>query len=160
VKYAGDKLDQAIADYVKKQYNLAIGDQTAERVKMKIGTAVAVTEEEEVVIKGRDFVTGLPRSIRIKSNETAEAIDGVLNHVIRAIKEVLGQTPPELASDILDNGITLTGGSAQLKNLGELIYRRTGVKATVAKEPFYCVVRGAGIALDHLDTYKKMVSQK
>ena len=162
VKCAGDRLDAAIADYIKKTYNLAIGDKTAERVKMAIGSAIPVEPEEELVavIKGRDFITGLPRSIEVKTNELVRAIGKELREMTKAIRDVLAETPPELASDIIDRGIVMTGGSSQLRHLAELVQRRTGVAARVADEPLLCVARGTGIALEHLDTYKKAIIAK
>lgn len=160
VKVAGEEFDKAIVDYIKRKFNLAIGDKTAEKVKQKIGTAVPIEEELKIMIKGRDYVTGLPRSVKITSNEIAKALDDSLQVVVQAVKDVLQQTPPELSADIIDNGIILTGGSALLKNLPDLIYRRTGVKASVADDPLYCVVRGTGLMLDHLDVYKRAVITK
>lgn len=160
VKCAGNRIDAAIIDYVKKTFNLAIGDKTAEKIKTTIGSAVPVDEELEMSIKGRDYVTGLPRSATIKTNEIVKAIARELKEMIKAIKDVLQETPPELASDIIDNGIIMTGGSSQLRNLPELVYRRTGVKAKLAKDPFYCVAKGTGIALTHLDVYKKSIISK
>jgi rod shape-determining protein MreB len=160
VKCAGNKIDQAIADYIKKTFNLAIGDKTAEEVKIKIGAAVFLEEELRVTIKGRDFVQGLPRSAQISTNEIVKAIDGELKQMIKAIKDVLQETPPELASDIIDHGIIMTGGSSLLRNLPDLVYRKTGVKATLADDALYCVVKGTGIALEHLDVYKKTVLSK
>lgn len=160
VKCAGNRLDSAIADYIKKTFNLAVGDKTAEQIKMKIGSAIIVDEELEMIIKGRDFVTGLPRSTKIKTNEIVKAIGKELREIINAIKNVLQETPPELASDIIDTGITMTGGSSQLRYLTELVYRRTGVKTHLAKDPLYCVAKGTGIALNHLETYKKSIISK
>jgi len=160
VKCAGDKIDQAIADYIKKTFNLAIGDKTAEIIKMKIGAAVPLEEELTITIKGRDFIQGLPRTAQISTNEIVRAIDKELRIMITAIKDVLSDTPPELASDIIDEGIIMTGGSSQLRNLSDLVYRRIGVKARVADEPLLCVVRGTGEALNHLDTYKKTILSK
>lgn len=160
VKCAGNKIDQAIADYIKKQFNLAIGDKTAELVKMHIGAAIPLEEELTMTIKGRDFVQGLPRTAQISTNEIVKAIDKELKQMIKAIKDVLQETPPELASDIIDNGIIMTGGTSQLRNFTDLVYRRTGVKARLADDPLYCVVKGTGIALDHLDVYKKAVISK
>src|ERR1035437_4809261 len=142
VKCAGNKIDAAIADYIKKTFNLAIGDKTAEQIKITIGSAVPMEEELAVIIKGRDFLTGLPRSTEIKTNEIVKAISKELKDMIKAIKDVLQDTPPELAADIIDNGIIMTGGSSQLRNLTELVFRRTGVKAVVAKDPLYCVAKG------------------
>ncbi len=160
VKCAGDKIDQAIADYIKKTFNLAIGDKTAEAIKMKIGAAVPLEEELVITIKGRDFIQGLPRTAQISTNEIVRAIDKELRMMINAVKDVLALTPPELASDIIDDGVIMTGGTSQLRNLADLIYRRTGVKARVADEPLLCVAKGTGEALNHLDTYKKTILSK
>jgi rod shape-determining protein MreB len=160
VKCAGNRLDAAITDYIKKTYNLAIGDKTAEEIKIQVGSAVPVEEELSMTIKGRDFLTGLPRAVEIKTNEIVKAISKELRDMVKAIKDVLQETPPELASDIIDNGIIMTGGSSQLRNLPELVFRRTGVKAVLADDALYCVVKGTGIALDHLDTYKKTIITK
>lgn len=158
VKVAGNKIDHAIADYVKRNFNLAIGERTAEQIKIKVGSAIPVEEEFVASIKGRDFVQGLPRTIEIKTNEVVKAIDKELKAMVKAIKDVLQDTPPELAADIIDQGITLTGGTSLLRNLPELILRKTGVKARVADEALTCVARGTGIALLHLDAYKKSIS--
>jgi rod shape-determining protein MreB len=160
VKCAGRRLDGSIIDYIKKTYNLAIGDQTAEKIKIKIASAIPLDEEFEVLIKGRDYITGLPRSVKISTNEITKAIDENLKIMIQAIKDVLAKVPPELASDIIDNGITMTGGTSQLRNLTDLIHRRTGVQAYLVEDPLFCVVRGTGIALEHLDTYKKAIISK
>ena len=160
VKVAGNKIDQAIADYIKKTFNLAIGDRTAEQVKIKIGSAIPMEDPLVATIKGRDFIQGLPRTAQVTTNEIVKAIDKELKQMIRTIKDVLQETPPELASDIIDQGIILTGGSSMLRNLPELIYQKTGVKARVADEPLYCVARGTGVAIDHLDTYKRSVIAK
>ena len=160
VKCAGNRLDIAIVDHVKKTYNLAIGEKTAEEIKIKIGSAVTVEEELSVIVKGRDYITGLPRSIELRTNEIVKAIAKELRDMIKAIKDVLQETPPELASDIIDQGITMTGGSSLLRNLPELVLRRTGVKAHTAEDALYCVVKGTGIALDHLDAYKKAITTK
>jgi len=160
VKCAGNKIDHAIADYIKRTFNLAIGDKTAEEVKIKIGAAVPLEEELTMTIKGRDYVQGLPRTAQISTNEIVTAIDKELKQMIKAIKDVLQETPPELAADIIDQGIIMTGGTSQLRNFAELVYRKTGVKARVAEDPLYCVVKGTGLALEHLDTYKKTIISK
>jgi rod shape-determining protein MreB len=160
VKCAGNRIDSAIADYIKKTFNLAIGDRTAEEIKIKIGSAIPLDEELSLTIKGRDYVLGLPRSVEIKTNEIVKAIGKELREIVKAIKDVLQETPPELSSDIIDRGIIMTGGSSQLRNFTELVYRRTGVKAVLAKDPLYCVAMGTGIALEHLDTYKKSIIAK
>jgi len=160
VKCAGNKIDYAIVDYIKKTYNLGIGDKTAEDIKINIGSAIPVEEELSMVIKGRDFLTGLPRSVEIKTNEVVKAISKELREMIKAIKDVLQETPPELSSDIIDNGITMTGGTSMLRNFPELVLRRTGVKAVLAEDALYCVAKGTGIALEHLDTYKRSIIAK
>lgn len=160
VKCAGNRIDRAIADYIKKSSNLAIGDKMAEEMKIHIGSAVPVEEELTMLVKGRDHLTGLPRSIEVGTNEVVRAIGKELRTMVNAIKDVLQETPPELAADIIDNGITMTGGSSQLRNLPELIFRRTGVKARLAKDAPFCVVKGTGEALKHLDTYKKAIISK
>lgn len=160
VKCAGNKIDYAIADYIKKTFNLAVGDQTAENIKINIGSAVPLEEELSMMVKGRDFLSGLPRSTEIKTNEIVKAIGKELRDMIKAIKDVLQETPPELAADIIDQGIIMTGGSSQLRNLPELVFRRTGVKAILAENPLYCVAKGTGIALEHLDTYKRSIIAK
>lgn len=160
VKCAGNRIDHAIADYVKKTFNLAIGDKTAEDIKVQVGSAIPLEEELSTSIRGRDFITGLPRTVEVKTNEITKAIGKELREMIKAIKDVLQETPPELSADIIDHGIIMTGGSSQLRNLPELIFRRTGVKARMADNPLYCVVNGTGIALKHLDTYKKSIISK
>jgi rod shape-determining protein MreB len=160
VKVAGNKTDAAIADYVKKNFNLAIGEHMAEIIKITIGSAIPLDQELTMTIKGRDFISGLPRSTEMKTNEIVKAIAAPLRDMIKAIKDVLQETPPELAADIIDQGITMTGGSSLLRNLPELVFRRTGVKAQLAEDPLLCVVKGTGIALDHLDVYKKAIVSK
>jgi rod shape-determining protein MreB and related proteins len=160
VKCAGDRIDHSIIDFIKKTFNLAIGDKTAEDIKRKIGSAVLLEDELTMTVKGRDYLSGLPRSTEVSTNEIVKAIGKDLREMIKAIKFVLQDTPPELSSDIIDQGITMTGGSSQLRNLPELIYRKTGVKAHLAKDPLYCVAKGTGIALRHLDTYKKTIIAK
>ena len=132
----------------------------AEEVKIQVGSAVPVDEELTMSVKGRDYLTGLPRTIEITTNEVVRAIGKELRTMVTAIKDVLQETPPELASDIIDNGIIMTGGSSQLRNLPELIFRRTGVKARLAKDAPYCVAKGTGEALKHLETYKKAIISK
>ena len=127
----------------------------AEEIKIKIGSAVPVDEELTVMVKGRDHLTGLPRSVEVGTNEVVRAISKELRTMVNAIKDVLQETPPELAADIIDNGIIMTGGSSQLRNLPELIFRRTGVKARVGKDAPYCVAKGTGEALKHLEAYNK-----
>jgi len=160
VKCAGNKIDASIADYIKKTFNLAIGDKTAEDIKIAIGSAIPLEEELAMLVKGRDFITGLPRSTEIKTNEIVKAISRDLRDMIKAMKDVLQETPPELSADIIDQGIIMTGGSSMLRNLPELVLRRTGVKAVLADDALFCVAKGTGIALEHLDTYKKSIIAK
>ncbi len=160
VKCAGNAIDHAIVDYIKKTFNLSVGEKMAERIKIEVGTAVPIEEELTMTIKGRDHLTGLPRSVELTSNEIVRAISRELRMIVGAIKDVLQETPPELASDIIDNGIIMTGGSSQLRNFPELILRRTGVKAQLAKDAPLCVAKGTGEALKHLDVYKKAIMAK
>jgi rod shape-determining protein MreB len=160
VKCAGNRIDAAIADYIKKTFNLAIGDKTAEDIKINIGSAIPLDEELSMQVRGRDFISGLPRSTEVKTNEIVKAINKELRDMIKAIKDVLQETPPELSADIIDQGIIMTGGSSMLRNFPELVFRRTGVKARLAEDALYCVVKGTGIALDHLDVYKKSIISK
>ena len=160
VKCAGNKIDQSIADFVKKNFNLAIGEKTAEDIKIKVASAVPLEEELSMTIKGRDYIAGLPRTAQISTNEITKAIDRDLREIVKAIKTVLQETPPELSADIIDQGIIMTGGTSQLRNLPELVYRRTGVHATLAEDALFCVAKGTGIALEHLDTYKKSIITK
>jgi len=160
VKCAGNKMDAAIADYIKKNFNLIIGDKMAEDIKIKIGSAVPLDEELVMNIKGRDFILGLPRTVELKTNDVVKAISKELREMVKAVKEVLQETPPELSSDIIDKGIIMTGGSSQLRNFPDLMFRRTGVKAVLAKDAYFCVAKGTGVALEHLDTYKKSVISK
>jgi rod shape-determining protein MreB len=162
VRIGGDKLDQAIAYYIKKKYNLAIGDRTAEDIKKTIGKAIAVDddEEEQMEIRGRDLVSGLPKNILITSNEVAYAIADELSEIIKAIKTVLQDTPPELAADIMDKGMVISGGGALLQHIDQLISQQTGVPAIIADEPLFCVAKGTGIALDNLELYKRSVMAK
>lgn len=155
VRMAGDKMNLAIADYIKKKYNLAVGEQTSEDVKIKIGTALPERKEMIIEVKGRDFISGLPKVIKFSSNEVCEAISGVLEQIVQAVKIVLKETPPELAADIMDKGMVLSGGGALLRNLDQLIAKMTGVPCFVADEPLFCVVKGTGIILENLEIYKK-----
>lgn len=161
VKVAGNRLDQAISDYIKKSYNLAIGDRTAEDIKIKIGSAVSVDDEKlKTEIKGRDLMTGLPKTVEIHSSEVTVAIADELDEIIRAIKSVLHDTPPELSADIMNRGVVVAGGGALLRNIDKLIFQETGVQAHIAEEPLLCVAKGTGIALEHLDVYKRSIMSK
>ena len=160
VRVAGDKIDQAISDYTRKKYNLAIGERTAEIIKIKLGSALPQEEELSLKIRGRDLVGGLPKSIEIKGNEITEAISEQLREIIKTVKSVLQVTPPELVADIIDRGMVLSGGGALLKNLDKLITEATGVPCRLAKEPLLCVAKGAGLALEHLEVYKRSIMSK
>ena len=160
IKIAGDKMDQAIADFIKKKYNLAIGDQTAEEIKIKIGTASFEKEKRFLEIRGRDLISGLPQNIKISSQEVSEAISGVLSGIIQVVKTVLRDTPPELSADIMDKGMILSGGGSLLRNVDKLISQRTGVPCFVAEEALLCVAKGTGVVLESLDIYKKSLMSK
>ena len=160
LRVAGDKMDQAIADFIKKKYNLAIGGQTAEEIKIKIGTALPEKEERKIEIRGRDLISGLPQNIKISSNEVCEAISERLSEIIQVVKAVLRDTPPELSADIMDKGMIISGGGALLRNLDELIVRSIGVPCFVAEDPLLCVAKGTGLVLDNLEVYKKSIMTK
>jgi len=160
IRVAGDEMDEAISDYIKKKYNLAIGEQTAEEIKIKIGTALPEKELKSMEIRGRDLILGLPKNIKISSNEVCEAISDTLSEIIQLIKLVLRETPPELSADIMNKGLVLSGGGALLKNSGELIAKSIGVPAILAEEPMLCVARGTGVVLENLDIYKKSIMVK
>ena len=160
VRIGGNKLDQAIVEYIKKKHGLAIGERTAELLKISIGSAMKVPEEEKINIRGRDLATGYPKTIEITTNEITEAITEQLREIVQIIKSVLEVTPPELCSDIMDKGIHISGGGALLKNIDKLITKVTGVPATIADDPLFCVARGTGIVLENLDVYKRNVLAK
>jgi len=160
VRVAGNKIDEAIASYLRRRENLIIGDQTAEEVKVKIGSAMPLEKEEKMEVKGRDSIMGLPKVVEITSAQVSEAIKPPLNRIIEAVKAVLEETPPELASDIIDKGIVLSGGTALLRNLDKLMTKEIGVPVHVAEEPLLCVVKGTGAALENLDLYKRSIIQK
>jgi rod shape-determining protein MreB len=157
VRVAGNALDRAIIEHVRKKHGLAIGDRTAEEIKITIGSAVALAEEEVMEIKGRDNITGLPKPITVSTNEVVEGIQEQLREIVRAVKTVLQDTPPELASDIIDKGMVMTGGTAMLRNLDHYIAQAVGVPCYLAEDPLLCVARGTGVALDNLDSYKKSI---
>ncbi len=157
LRIAGDELDQAIISYIKKEYNLMIGERTAETVKLELGSAFDIGEENSLQIRGRDLVTGLPKVIEIKESEVREALKEPVAAVIEAIKSTLEKTPPELASDIMDKGIMLAGGGAMLRGLDKLISNETHMPVHIAESPLDCVALGAGKALD---TIEKVISKK
>ncbi|KPJ54947.1 rod-share determining protein MreBH [Parcubacteria bacterium DG_72] len=160
LRVAGDKLDQAITSYMKKKYNLAIGEQTAEEIKVKIGTAIPEKEPREIEIRGRDLISGLPQNIKIKSNEVQEAMSERLSEIVQTVKTVLRDTPPELSADIMDKGMIISGGGALLRNIDNLIAESTGVPCFIAQEALLCVAKGTGTVLDNLEPYKKSIMAK
>ena len=148
---AGDMFDQAIIAFIKRKYNLLIGERTAEQIKIDIGSAYKLEEEMTMEIKGRNLVDGLPKNIVVHSEDVREALLECLVKITEAIKETLERTPPELSADIIDRGITLTGGGALLRGLDKLIQSETGIDVHVAEDPLDCVATGAGAVLDHVD---------
>ena len=155
VRVAGDRLDDAIAAYVKRRHNLVIGDRTAEELKIAIGSALPLEEEITYQVRGRDQITGLPRTITVTSSDVTQAIADPLQSIVGAARAVLERTPPELASDVVDRGIVLSGGTGMLRNLDRLITQEIGIPCYVADSPMECVAMGAGIALEHLDLIKR-----
>ena len=154
-RVGGTKLDEAIADYVRREHALVIGEQTAEMVKMKIGSATKLPRPESMEVKGRDTVSGLPRTITLTSGDVWQALSKPLAQIVAVVKAVLEETPPELASDIIDKGIVMSGGTSTLRNLDALLTKEVGVPAYTAEEPLLCVVKGTGLAMEHLDTYRR-----
>jgi len=157
VRIGGNKFDAAILEYIRRKYNLSIGERTAEEIKIKVGSALFLEDKLSMEIRGRDIITGLPRSITIASDDATEAIQNELEAIINAVKKVLHETPPELAADIMDKGMILSGGSSLLRNIDQLLSRTIGVPTYIADEPLLCVAKGTGIALDNLDSYKRSI---
>lgn len=160
VRVAGNKIDEAIQDYLKKKYNLIVGDQTAEEIKIKIGSAMPGAKEEKLEVSGRDLVFGLPRSVVLSSSEITEAIKTPVSQIVGAVKAVLEDTPPELAADIIDKGIIMSGGTSLLTNLDKFLTLETGVPAHVAEDPQLCVVKGTGLVLKNIEIWKRSVTTK
>lgn len=160
VRIGGNSLDEAIATHIRRKYNLLIGDNTSENVKIKIGAAFPLPKDEKMEVKGRDSVSGLPRTVTITSGEIVQALAQPLGQIAIGIKNVLEQTPPELASDIIDKGIVLTGGTSLLRNLDKYITHFTGVPAHVADDPLLCVVRGIAKAMENLEIFDKSIVKK
>lgn len=160
VRIAGNKIDEAIQAYMKKKYNLIIGDTTSEDLKIKIASAVKLIKDEKVEVSGRDQVFGLPRSISVSSWEVTEAIAPTLMQIVGVVKAVLEDTPPELAADIIDKGITMSGGTSLLRNFDKLLTQETGVPAHVSEDPLLCVVKGTGYVLENIDLWKRSVTTK
>jgi rod shape-determining protein MreB len=155
VRIGGTKFDLAISDYVRRKYNLAVGERTSEELKIKIGSALPLTEPLSMEVRGRDMISGLPRTVTVTSDDVTEAIQDDLNGIIQAVKSVLQVTPPELSADVIDKGMVISGGSGMLRNMDELLSRAIDVPAYLADEPLHNVAKGTGIALENLETYKR-----
>lgn len=159
IRIGGTKFDAAIAEFIRKKYGLAIGESTSEQIKIQIGSAMYLDDEEKLKmnIRGRDMISGLPRTIEVNSDDVTEALQNELQGIIAAVKSVLFKTPPELSADVMDKGMVLTGGSSLLRNMAILLSQATGVPAYVADEALLCVAKGTGIALDNLESYKRSI---
>jgi len=157
VRIGGNRFDSAIADYIRRKYNLAIGERTAERIKIEIGSAMYMEDRLTEEVRGRDAVTGLPRTITVTSDDITDAIQSELEGIVQAVKDVLHKTPPELSADVIDKGIIMSGGSSLLRNVDQLVTQVTGVPSYVADEALFCVARGTGIALENLESYKRSI---
>lgn len=155
IRIAGDEMDKAIVQYIKRKYNLLIGERTAEQVKIDIGTAVPIERPMRMNIRGRDLVTGLPKTLTVNQNHINEALEEPIEAILEAVKTTLEKTPPELAADIMDRGIVMTGGSALLKNFDRLLSKETGMPVVVSEDALSCVALGTGIALDHIEVLKR-----
>ena len=157
IRTGGDELDNAVIAYVKREYSLLLGDRSAEDVKMKIGSAFPLPDEPNIEVRGRDLITGLPRTVLLTSEEIRRAIDEPVTKIINAVKECLDLTPPELSGDIMDRGIMLTGGGAMLRGLDERLRHETGMKVVIAEDPLDCVVKGAGRCVDNFDELQQVL---
>lgn len=155
VRIGGVKMDQAIMEHIRRTYGLAIGERTAEDIKIRCGSAMYLTDKLRMEVKGRDMITGLPKIIEVSSDDVTEAIQPLLEGIISTLKEVLTVTPPELSADVMDKGIVISGGSSQLRNLDRLIAEATGVPTYLAEDPQLCVAKGTGLALENLESYKR-----
>ena len=160
VRVGGNRFDEAIASYVRKKYNLMIGERTAEEVKITIGTALPLERELHMDVRGRDLIAGLPRTIPLTSSEVTEALEAPLQQIVATVRGVLEETPPELSSDIIDKGMVMSGGGSLLRNVDRLLTQVTGVPCHVAENPLNCVALGTGLALEHFDFFKKSLVQK
>ena len=157
VRVGGNKLDLAILEYTRRRHNLAIGERTSEDIKINIGAALPMEEPLLMEVRGRDMITGLPRTITMTTNDVVEAIEGPLEDIIEAVKEVLHNTPPELAADVIDKGIIMSGGTSLLRHIDQLLSKATGVPAYVVDDALFCVAKGTGIALENLESYKRSI---
>lgn len=159
IRVGGDEMDEAINQYIKKNYNLLIGEQTTERIKTTIGSAFPLDEELSIEIRGLDLVEGIPKTIKITSEEIRDALKEPVMMILTAVKQALEKTPPELAADIVDQGIVMTGGGSMLKNFDRLIAKETGLKVIVAENPIDCVVKGSGKIIENLSIYENIIMQ-
>lgn len=157
IRTAGNKMDKAIVNYLRKKHNLVVGEATAERIKIEVGSARPMKKDLTMEVSGSNAVSGLPESIIVTSADVVIAVREELAEIIAAVKSVLQKTPPELSSDVMDKGIVMTGGGAKLRNFDELLTKVTGVPCQLAEEPELCVVKGAGIAIENLDAFKRSV---
>jgi len=160
VRVAGNKLDEAIALYIRKKHNLVIGYQMSEEIKIKIGSAIFIPREEKMEVRGRDSINGLPRTIVVSSTDVTEALKDPLENIVNAIRVVLEKTPPELASDIIDKGLVMTGGTSLLRNLDQFFTKEIGVPCHVSENSLHCVALGTGMAIENLDQYKRSITKK
>ncbi len=160
VRSGGDSMDFAISNYIKEKHNVALGEKSIEDVKTNIGTAIKEKDQKIMEVRGRDLISGLPKTIKVSSNEVHEAISGTLEEIIKVVKQILRETPPELSADIMDKGMVLTGGGALLANIDVLVTEKTGVPSFVSEEALLSVARGAGVVLDNLDTYKRSIMSR
>jgi rod shape-determining protein MreB and related proteins len=160
VRVGGNRFDESIANYVRKKYNVMIGDRTAEEVKIQIGTALPLERELHMEVRGRDLIAGLPRTVPLTSSEVMEALEAPLQQIVGAVRGVLEETPPELSSDIIDKGMVMGGGGALLRNIDKLLTQVTGVPCHVAENALNCVALGTGLALEHFEFFRKSLVQK
>ncbi len=157
VRIGGNKFDVAISEHIRRRYNLAIGERTAEEVKINIGSAMYLNEKLYMDVKGRDMITGLPRIVSISSDDITDAIQAELEGIVGAVKSVLNNTPPELSADVIDKGIVMSGGTSLLRNIDKLVTQHTGISSFIAEDSLYCVAKGTGIALENLESYKRSI---
>lgn len=157
VRIGGNKFDTAISEYIRKKYGLAIGERTAEQIKIQIGSALYLEKHLTMEVRGRDMFTGMPKDIMVSSDDVTDAIQDELHGIIEAVKKVLQDTPPELSADVMEIGMVLAGGSSLLRNIDQLLARATGVPAYVAEDALLCVAKGTGVALDNIDAYKRSI---
>jgi rod shape-determining protein MreB len=158
VRVGGDKLDEALVQHLKRKYNLLVGERTAEQIKIEVGSAYPGEDDQatSIEVKGRDLVTGIPKTLNIDASEVREALQEPVNAIVEAVRIALERTPPELAADIVDKGIVLAGGGAMLRNLDRMLREETGLPVVIAEDPLSCVVLGSGKVLDHIDLLKRV----